>query len=155
VGVKEISNATKGWSIEQEEVNRLLSAQRRQETPLAHDLEAPPNERVKTTVSRIVRDTELANRVKIMHNYECQICRHTITLPDGSRYAEAHHIRPLGRPHNGPDRIENIVCLCPNHHAACDLGALTLDQLRDVAGHSISREYIDYHNQKIFSGRRV
>ncbi len=30
--------------------------------------------------------------------------------------------RPLGSPHNGPDAPDNILCLCPNHHALFDHG---------------------------------
>jgi hypothetical protein len=122
--------------------------------PQAHDVEAPPVGRVQTTVLRVVRDTQLSNRIKVLHNHECQICGHTILLADGSRYAEGHHVQPLGGHHNGPDLPENIVCLCPNHHAAYDLGAtqLTLDELRSVDGHTVGRQYIDYHNKTIYSG---
>ncbi len=121
--------------------------------PQVHDLEAPPAARVQTTISRIVRDTQLSRRVKTLHEHKCQIltCEYTIVLADGSHYAEGHHVQPLGEPHNGPDILENIVCLCPNHHAACDLGAIRLDaaELRKVAGHVIGQEFLDYHNQMI------
>ena len=30
---------------------------------------------------------------------------------------------PLGRPHNGPDTFDNLLCLCPNHHFLFDVGA--------------------------------
>ena len=33
---------------------------------------------------------------------------------------EAAHIRPLGAPHNGPDTLDNTLCLCPNHHVPFD-----------------------------------
>lgn len=124
-------------------------------TPLAQDLEPPPPERVKTTTSRIVRDSSLSNRVKALHSYECQICGHTLTLADGSRYAEGHHIQPLGSPHDGGDVLGNILCLCPNHHAACDLGAikLVLAELRHAVGHAVDQRYIDYHNAKIYPGK--
>jgi predicted restriction endonuclease len=107
---------------------------------------------VETTISRIVRDTHLAKRVKELHNHECQICGHTIILADGSRYAEGHHVQPLGAPHDGPDVLDNIVCLCPNHHAACDLGAirLALDELRPAHGHKVGQQYIEYHNSAIY-----
>jgi hypothetical protein len=35
---------------------------------------------------------------------------------------EAAHIRPLGAPHNGPDTLDNTLCLCPNHHVLFDHG---------------------------------
>jgi hypothetical protein len=123
--------------------------------PPAADLASPPADRVKTTVSRIVRDTELANWVKKQHGHRCQLCGETIRLADGSGYAEGHHLQPLGKPHNGPDVAENIVCLCPNHHAACDLGAiqLTLDMLRQADNHKAGKRFIAYHNQAIFRGK--
>ncbi|MEJ6719982.1 MAG: hypothetical protein QNK82_15945 [Akkermansiaceae bacterium] len=37
---------------------------------------------------------------------------------DPRHYAEAAHIRPLGTPHNGPDSMENLLCL--NHRVALD-----------------------------------
>jgi hypothetical protein len=125
--------------------------------PQVHDLEAPPASRVQTTVYRIIRDTQLSRRVKMLHEYKCQIltCEYTIVLADGSHYAEGHHVQPLGEPHNGPDVLENIVCLCPNHHAACDLGAIRLVsvELRQIVGHVIGQKFIDYHNQTIYPNR--
>lgn len=128
-------------------------------TPKVHDLDAPPAERVQATVSRIIRDTQLSRRVKMLHECKCQIltCEYTIVLADGSHYAEGHHVQPLGEPHNGPDVLENIVCLCPNHHAACDLGAIRLVsvELRQVAGHIVGQQFINYHNQAIYPNRRA
>lgn len=124
-------------------------------TPQASDITDPP-ERVKTTTYRVLRDTALARRVKRMHSFECQICGDTITLPNGSRYAEAHHVKPLGDPHGGPDTIGNIVCLCPNHHAECDLGVikLSLSSFRRVGGHDVDRQFIEYHNHEIYGGTK-
>lgn len=109
-------------------------------------------ERVHANLYRILRDTELARRVKFLHRYECQICGHTIELPNGGRYAESHHIQPLGQPHDGPDIIGNILCVCPNHHAELDYGVsrLSLSSLRNSDGHTIDLKYIEYHNDKVF-----
>lgn len=116
--------------------------------PEAADFEPPA--RQETTSYRIIRDTLLSRRVKEMYGYKCQLCQHTIRLPDGTFYAEAHHIRPLGSPHNGPDCMANIICLCPNHHAELDYGARELDvaDIHCVNGHLIDGEYIEYHNSK-------
>jgi hypothetical protein len=121
----------------------------------ASDWEAPLPQRVETTISRIVRDTQLANLVKSLHKNCCQICGETIRLTDGSTYSEGHHLQPLGKPHYGPDVAENILCVCPNHHAACDFGAiqLAISGLRQIAGHNISEKYIAYHNAIIQRGR--
>lgn len=117
-----------------------------QEPPKANDLESPG--RVEVTTSRVIRDTALSKRIKSLHNHECQVCGKFIALSDGARYSEAHHIKPLGSPHNGPDVAENLICVCPNHHAELDFAArpLVLSDIRQKAGHSISEEYVRYHN---------
>jgi hypothetical protein len=119
------------------------------QTQKAFDLVDPPLGRAQTTTYRILRDTDLARRVKALHEYRCQICGHTIQLADGSFYAEAHHIRPLGIPHNGPDIIGNIICVCPNHHAELDYGVIPLSTC-DLPDHTIEKQYVDYHNHEIY-----
>jgi 5-methylcytosine-specific restriction endonuclease McrA len=121
-------------------------------TPKALDLEVPSTERVESTIYRILRDTAMALKVKHLHNHKCQICGHTIELPGGGRYAEAHHIKPLGEKHNGPDVIGNILCVCPNHHAELDYGVstITISALTCFKGHEIDPKYIDYHNQFVY-----
>ena len=112
-------------------------------------------ERQTEIVERIVRDTAIAQQVKRLHDYRCQICSHTIVLPNGLMYAEGHHIKPLGSPHNGPDLIENILCVCPNHHVELDYGAamIILKNLRRVKGHAINGNFVKYHNDNIFRKR--
>lgn len=123
--------------------------------PLAVDLAPPETDgsapTVEAWVNRIVRDTLMGRKIKALHGSQCQICGETIVLPDGRRYAEAHHIIPLGKPHGGPDTPSNIIVLCPNHHAMLDLGCLPLNeqQLRHVKGHTISAKSIDYHNSVV------
>ncbi len=114
-----------------------------------------PAERQETTINRVVRDTNLSRHIKKLHNYECQICGYTILLPDGTRYAEAHHIQPLGTPHNGPDVPENLICVCPNHHAELDFGArpLELTKLRSTTGHTIEEKFAVYHNKYVYRER--
>ena len=120
-------------------------------SPNAANLEASVD-RVSVTIQRIVRDTALANHIKRLHNHYCQICGQTILKADGSGYSEGHHLQPLGGDDNGPDISENIICVCPNHHAMCDFGAMALNmaELRLVDGHVIGQEFLDYHNMKIF-----
>jgi hypothetical protein len=127
------------------------------QTPLASDT-ADPDEasrpgRSEVTTYRILRDTALARGLKRLHNHECQICGTTIELPSGARYAEAHHIQPLGRPHNGPDVMGNILVLCPNHHAMCDYGTLRLTRelLRTHSQHGLGEQFLAYHNEHIAS----
>ena len=124
-------------------------------TPVAIDAEIPigvsePGRQRQETY-RILRDTNLARKLKQLHGNKCQICSETIKLPNGKCYSEAHHIRPLGSPHSGPDVAENIIVLCPNHHVMLDYGVigLELDKLIIHPKHKIGSAYASYHNQAI------
>ena len=113
-----------------------------------------PAKRVKTTVLRIVRDTELGKHVKRIYDFCCQVCGIRLEC-EGGPYAEAAHIRPLGRPHDGPDALENLLCLCPNHHVLFDNGALLIQNDLSVVGgssylqvrdsHPVSKIHLGYH----------
>ena len=106
---------------------------------------------------RIVRSTAVANSVKNLHDHTCQVCGVQISTPQGN-YAEAAHIQPLGRPHNGPDVTENVLCLCANCHVKFDRGAIGVaddftlinadGKLRQVKGHAISTEYLAHHRRR-------
>ena len=119
-------------------------------TPTAVDFEQPEPARIEIHTYRILRDTKLARTLKSLHQDACQICGQVISI-QGDTYSEAHHIRPLGSPHNGPDVAENILVLCPNHHVMCDYGSIQLDleNLRVHPQHSIGTQFIEYHNTVI------
>lgn len=109
-------------------------------------------------VQRIVRSTAVAERVKDLHGHRCQVCGIRIETAAGP-YAEAAHIRPLGPPHDGPDEMENILCLCPNHHVlfdqhgfaiAEDLSLIGLEgRLRTHPRHPLHPAHLRYHRQHI------
>jgi len=114
--------------------------------------------RVSSTIQRIVRDTELAREVKKLYDYRCQVGGQRLEGPGGP-YAEAAHIQPLGSPHNGPDVMGNIICLCPNHHVLFDIGAYTISDDYSLVGsiegrlevkpqHRISREFLQYRRER-------
>ena len=115
---------------------------------------APP--RVPQTVQRIVRDTAVSRKVKQIHHFACQVCGVRLEGTAGP-YAEAAHIQPLGEPHNGPDVLDNLLCLCPNHHVLFDLGAFTIaddlsllglsGRLRTVDAHRIDVRFLRYHRE--------
>lgn len=109
---------------------------------------------IETTVQRIIRDTKLSRKVKKLYNYKCQVCDIAIETSSGL-YAEAAHIKPLGAPHNGPDRIENLLCLCPNHHVMFDYGGFSVlddfnligeeGKLTVKSSHKINKDFLKYH----------
>lgn len=117
---------------------------------IAFDIKEPaePN-RTSYVISRIIRDTQLSHHVKELYNFTCQICRKSIELKNGQKYAEAHHLKPLG--HLGPDISSNIICVCPDDHVRLDFGSIKLNKadLFIKPSHEIKDEYIDYHNSII------
>ena len=112
------------------------------------DYVVPP--RAPTTIRRIKRDTATIARLKSLYEYQCQICGLRIRLHD-RYYCEAHHLRPLGEPHNGPDIEENIIIVCPNHHVQLDYGALSIN-INDllIYRHEINQKYLNYYNNIIY-----
>jgi hypothetical protein len=78
-----------------------------------------PAPRQPIEVNRIIRDTEITLCVKRWHNFCCQVCGGRLETPDGP-YSEGAHIIPLGKPHDGQDDSDNVLCLCPNHHVLFD-----------------------------------
>ncbi|MFF1963364.1 HNH endonuclease [Streptomyces sp. NPDC058232] len=127
----------------------------------AEDRETQPGPAARRTVtaSHIVRDMGLADRVKKLHSDRCQVCSLQLSTRFGT-YSEAAHIRGLGRPHNGPDELPNLLVLCPNHHVQFDTLAIyigadgtvcsTADgsgigELRRHPAHQISEAHLRYH----------
>jgi hypothetical protein len=105
-----------------------------------------PSARIPTVVSRIARDTGIVRRLKIKYGFRCQICGERIELKSGF-YCEAHHLRPLGIPHDGPDVESNLIIVCPNHHTQLDYTAIPIDpsKLKQCL-HGIDLLYVEYHN---------
>jgi hypothetical protein len=127
----------------------------------------PPGRR-EVRVNRVIRDSALSRFLKSLYLYRCQICRFTFRLDGGRRYAETHHIRPLGRTHHGIDKETNMMVLCPNHHAMMDLGAIAIhpdlmtlissdsassdhQKPLSLSSHSIDKQFLTYHLDNIFN----
>lgn len=73
--------------------------------------------------TRVIRDTSVSRWVKKLYEGACQVCGVRLEIPGGT-LSEGAHIRALGRPHSGPDTVDNVLCLCPNHHALFDSGGI-------------------------------
>lgn len=111
-------------------------------------------ERRSYELNSIVRDQGLSKTIKEMYSYKCQVCGTRLEAED-AWYAESAHIRPLGGLHNGPDTIENMLCLCPNHHKLFDMGGFYIEDNFEIPklgrvlfvteGHNVDNESIRYH----------
>lgn len=115
------------------------------------------SERKEYVINRIIRETKTAQYIKKLYDNKCQICGIQIITPVGA-YSEAAHIKALGKPHNGPDTKENILCLCPNHHIMLDLGIITINNDYTIIGmesgklfvnpnHYLDKECLKYHRE--------
>ena len=96
-------------------------------SPKAVDIEEPslPN-KITIETTRVIRDTKMSQRLKRLYEDKCQICGTVIKLSNRD-YSETHHLQPLGKTHRGPDVQENMLVVCPNHHAQLDYGAIVID----------------------------
>lgn len=116
-------------------------------------------------VQRLVRDAAASRRVKGLYGGACQLCGLRMVGPDGKPYSEGAHIRPLGKPHYGPDVEPNILCLCPNCHVRLDIGVVVIERdwsimvraglfgddllpkLEMKGWHKVHPDYIRYHRE--------
>jgi putative restriction endonuclease len=109
------------------------------------------------TVLRIVRDTQISGDIKKLYEYQCQVCSTALKTKTGL-YAEGAHIKPLGKPHNGDDISDNILCLCPNHHVMFDRGSFSIEDNGNFLGvvtgklishpkHVINLDNVKYHRK--------
>ena len=118
------------------------------------------------TSYKIQRNPKNSEHVKKIYDYRCQVCGVNLDSPMGA-IADGAHIKPLGRPHNGPDVMENMLCLCPNHHKQFDsLSFYIQPSTYEIVGladfknqkltvdnaHRINDEFLLYH-KNLLNGR--
>ena len=121
-----------------------------------------PVDRKLSLVSKLKRDIKLSEKLKTMYDHTCQVCGIKLNSAFGP-IAIGAHIKALGHPHNGTDIIQNMLCLCPNHHEQFDAFAYYIDpkkllvrNLNDLDGqrikvhenHKISTDFLYYHQQQ-------
>ena len=80
--------------------------------------------KIKTTTVRVIRDTVKTKKLKIRYDNICQVCRSKIA----ENYSDVHHVWPIGD--KGDDDYDNMLVLCPNHHAMFDLALIQFDESR-------------------------
>lgn len=102
---------------------------------------------IRREIEAILRNQKLVDELKIRYNNVCQICGTQIKIGENKYYSEVHHIWPLGKPHNGSDTLDNMVCVCPNCHTLLDYKAIHLNkEIFKVLKHNIADANIKYHN---------
>lgn len=100
----------------------------------------------------VLRKQWLVEKIKKLYKHQCQICGIKLKVGENKFYSEVHHVKPLGFKHGGPDKIENMISVCPNDHVRLDLGAISIqiEQLC-IVKHKVHPKYIVYHNTRIYT----
>lgn len=122
-------------------------------------------ERKTEIVTRFIRDTVKVRRLKDMYKDRCQVCKYVIRISTDIRYSEVHHIHPLGK--GGDDDYDNMLVLCPTHHAEFDFNLIGIDKDRKtlinrngdrigmiamIKGHKLNAKNIEFHLEMMAGG---
>lgn len=121
------------------------------------------HQKIKTTILRRIRDTVKTKKLKKIYQNKCQICNYSFPEYVRSGYSEVHHVWPMAD--NGDDDFDNMLVLCPNHHAEFDYRIVQFDSknndqiidLKDVnlgkisfkKGHKLDEKNILFHNEEV------
>jgi predicted HNH restriction endonuclease len=114
------------WSVEAfDEVNDRCTLVRRKPQPSFIDQwdEGTMYPKKKTVTSEVTeRCPKIRRKALARANGYCQYCDTPgFTTSDGNIFLETHHVKPLSE--GGPDTLDNVVALCPNHHREAHHGA--------------------------------
>ena len=136
-----------------------------------------------TTASRLPgrrrRDASFRSRVLVAYEFRCAACGWSAFLGRDPLGLDAAHLR--WHAFDGPDSLDNGICLCSLHHVALDRGALSVaddrrllvsaevharsgesDTLAALAGQllrapqegmpALRREHLGWHREQVFRG---
>jgi HNH endonuclease len=114
--------------VQQDELIEVLETDRSQIIKDLLNLEEDSPEEVTVKHKTYKRDNKTIAQLKILRNFECQICSTKIEKSGGGYYIEAAHIK--AKSDKGRETPDNILILCPNHHKEFDFGE------RQILSHS-------------------
>ena len=77
------------------------------------------------------RDPRFRDRVLVAYEYRCAFCGYDGRLAGDTVALEAAHVQ--WHSSDGPDSVENALCLCSLHHKLLDLGVMGLTPDHEVA----------------------
>ncbi|KYG83886.1 hypothetical protein AWN68_00855 [Roseivirga echinicomitans] len=109
---------------QQDELVELLSSDKSQIITDLKNLDKDETETVTINQKVYKRDNKTLAQIKILRDFECQICSKKIKKEKGGFYIEAAHIKPKNK--KGKETPDNILILCPNHHKEFDYGSRTI-----------------------------
>ena len=119
------------------------------------------------TMARIQRRGDNRRYLRDLYAGVCQISGVVLRLANDDFSVDCAHVRPLGKPHDGPDDVRNMLSLSPTMHRLFDRGCVFIDpgnlsirllhgndlphmpQLVVKGEHHLSRDHIAYFNANI------
>lgn len=109
----------------------------------------------KEKIIKIVERGRIASEFKKYIGFKCQICEalnlnsYSFKKKNGEYYVEAHHIIPVNEIDNTKLSVDNLICVCPNHHRQIHYGNVEL-----ISNNELYTEYkIDGELVKIEKSR--
>ncbi len=112
-----------------------------------------PEERM--TVSKVIERGTLANKFKVLANFECLVCealglpQQIFTKQNGQKYIEVHHVMPISKLERGSLGFANLITVCPNHHRQIHYGRTKVKILKDKFCYEIDGEKFYIKKYKI------
>ncbi|HEX4302747.1 MAG TPA: HNH endonuclease signature motif containing protein [Rhizomicrobium sp.] len=86
-----------------------------------NDIGTDSPEKFASVTFRYARDSKVRSAVIDRAKGRCEYCGHLgFRTGNDGYYLEAHHIIALA--HDGSDRMDNVIALCPNHHREAHFG---------------------------------
>lgn len=127
------------------EVAEPKGFEKEQSLPVDH---AGPPPKVQSYDTRFIRDTTKTRLLKVKYKNKCQVCGYQLIKSNNEYYSEVHHIWPLQ--HGGDDDFDNMLVLCPTHHAEFDYNVIRISRdgkkIIDITDNVIKDlTYIDEH----------
>lgn len=111
---------------EQEELIRYYKKTKNKKQLLAElkNLQNSESDEIVVNHKTYKRDNKTIAQIKVLRDFKCQICGHSILKKNGEYYIEAAHI--IAKHKKGKETLDNILLLCPNHHKEFDFGLLSI-----------------------------
>lgn len=119
IGIKNLGNSVKGIEL----LNRIYA-----------NSTIEQKERLVKTIER----GSIAKEIKKHIKYKCQMSEalgenpYSFKKNNGEYYVETHHIIPVSDTKNSKLSVENLICLCPNHHRQVHYGNVELINNNDT-----------------------
>lgn len=110
---------------------------------LLNELYTNVNIEQKERLVKVIERGKIANKIKEYVQYKCQICEalgnnpYSFKKKSGEYYVETHHIVPVSDTKNTKLSVDNLICLCPNHHRQVHYGNVKIINNND--------KYVEYN----------